>query len=190
MTDEETSLDKPIVLPEVSLVLGYKVICADPKCGRVGFEPSEEDAEAKRQTHLDAHLKHEKSMREKLAALLGDEEIGESGPMPSLNCPSSLCKAPLGFAHVADCDVAVCLSTGAQRKMRDHVPANDPAHECGNDVWTGYYSGEPEALTYGVPVRVLKTLGVWDEATLRWVLPEGWEKAMHERNLGPKIQGM
>lgn len=191
MDDEDYILDKPIVLPEVTLVQGFKVICSDPKCEpRVGFEPTEAQAEEKKRIHLEAHRKHEESMRARLAELTMEEDGTDVGPLPGLHCPSSLCHVAVGFPHTQQCDIAVCLSTGAQRVMRDHIPANDPSHECGNDVWTGFYSGEREALGYGVPLRVLKSLGYWDEAKLQWVLREDWEKEMHNRGLGPRISGM
>jgi hypothetical protein len=190
MYDEDFTMEKPIVLPDVSIVRGYKVICSEEKCnGRISFEPTMEQAEEKRVIHIEAHRKHEEAMREKLADLLGDSE-GAEGSLPGLHCPSSLCHTAVGFPHTAQCDIAVCLSTGMQRLIRDHVPVNDPSHECGNDVWTGYYPGEREALAYGVPMKVLKTFGQWNEAALQWELKSGWEEAMHARGMGPKISGV
>lgn len=182
MTDENS---KPIKLPRIELVHGFEIHCDNPRCGPIGFEKKRIVAEAKRAKHLKYHQDHEELMRKHLESLQeAQDEAATSGVvlLPKLHCPT--CYSAIGEPHTDVCDIARCLSTGAQRRLRSHIPAletgegniDDPHHNCGLDVWTGYYPGEREAAVYGVPTDVLKRYGYWSATKVAWVLDEGWEE--------------
>jgi hypothetical protein len=178
---------------EVTVVPGFMVGCADVRCGvdgQVKFFTDVHEAEKYRTDHIDVHRQH----AERIKAILGEYKTDDNGSVvgasPGLFC--SGCSATIGEEHGPYCDVARCLPTGAQRAYRDHVIMNGGIpenHDCGKDIWTGYYPGEKEAAEYGVPVMVLKELGRWDADKLAWVMDEGWEQRMQERGLGPAISG-
>lgn len=98
------------------------------------------------------------------------------------HCPDEDCRVPIGTSHLADCRVAICVSTGQQRILHadDHhvfgeLPRNPhggldlaaldsmdsllvdvaggSVHVCGEDVWTGRRHGTVEAAAYGLFVR-------------------------------------
>lgn len=180
-----------IVIPTVVLVHGYRIDCADGRCGTIGFETDETKAQQQVDRHKGVHRAHEEQVRAYAAEIQAANGDADK-PLPDIHLTCPRCMAAIGAAHDARCDVARCLDNGGQRALREHVFFNGGKaedHTCGHDVWTGYYPGEKEAAEYGVPVMVLKELGSWDKATLRWVLPEGWEQTMHERGLGPKMSG-
>lgn len=90
-------------------------------------------------------------------------------------CPD--CAVAVGEAHIYDecdggCDVARCLVTGLQRLMCDLD------HDCGRDVWTGWWPGlvDCERLGWmlgpGFPdLNRLYTETTWDPARCAWVKP-------------------
>lgn len=188
-----------IPIPKVTLVKGWRVDCPDGKCGTIGFHEKREDAVREQTRHEELHSEHEKSICEKVADVL-EVNADPDKPLPDvhLTCPGRGCGVMIGRPHTKVCDVAQCLSTGAQRAFREHVPPlptgegdiDDPHHTCGESLWTGYYPGEKEAAEYGVPVMVLKALGRWDQATARWTMDEGWEQRMQEQGLGPAISNL
>jgi hypothetical protein len=82
------------------------------------------------------------------------------------NCQD--CGAHPGDPHDEDCDTARCLRTGQQRIMcgfrpvmvpgefpalsepLDVVPdAPHPGEDCGQDIWTGQWPGEADAIRLG-----------------------------------------
>lgn len=132
---------------------------------------------------------HEKAVLDKLKELGAQAEKGESTPADvKLRCPT--CKADIGRMHDAACDVARCLSTGAQRAFDEHKIRDgkiEENHKCGRDVWTGYFPGEREAAQYGVPIMVLKEVGKWDEQEVAWVMPDNYQEIIQEKGLGPRI---
>lgn len=89
-------------------------------------------------------------------------------------CPD--CDVAVGEAHIDDevdggCDVARCLVTGLQRLMCDLD------HDCGADVWTGWWPGllECERLGWmlgpGFPdLNRLYTEARWDAERRAWVV--------------------
>lgn len=183
--------DEPkLVLPEVTLVSGFEIRCAHANCGRIGFEKKRAKAEEIKAIHTRSHEEHEKSIREHLKALQGEEaDLARQGITltPQLHCPT--CIAGIGDVHPVECDVARCLVTGGQRLLRAHKD-DDPrikedgyAHLCGEDIWTGYYPGEREASRYGVPLDTLKREGHWDAQRMEWVLPEDWAQKIVERQM-------
>lgn len=64
-------------------------------------------------------------------------------------CPD--CGAGINVKHDASCDVARCLATGRQRIGCEFgsVFGGDEDHDCGRDVWTGYWPGEVDAARLG-----------------------------------------
>lgn len=88
-------------------------------------------------------------------------------------CPD--CAVAVGEPHEYDeydggCDVARCLVTGLQRLMCDLD------HDCGRDVWTGWWPGlvDCEQLGWmigpGLPdLNRLYTEATWDPARCLWV---------------------
>ncbi|PXY18287.1 hypothetical protein [Prauserella flavalba] len=90
-------------------------------------------------------------------------------------CPD--CDVEVGEAHIYDevdggCDVARCLVTGYQRLMCDLD------HDCGRDVWTGWWPGQIDCerlgwmLGPGFPdLNRLYTEGIWDAERCAWVKP-------------------
>ena len=66
------------------------------------------------------------------------------------------CGALPGEAHEDGCDVARCLWTGMQRLSCSEFGWTDPpegepgpAHDCGQDVWTGTWPGEADCIRLG-----------------------------------------
>jgi hypothetical protein len=179
-----------LAIPEVEVVSGFQIRCGHPNCGVIGFEKKRVAAEEKKAMHRRSHEEHEKSIREHLKAIQGEEnDLAVLGiPLtPQLHCPA--CLVGIGDAHPVACDVARCLVTGGQRRLRSHV-TDDPrhqeegyVHQCGADIWTGYYPGEREASKYGVPLDTLKREGHWDAEKWEWVLPDDWAEKVVERQM-------
>ena len=74
--------------------------------------------------------------------------------MPDRSCQD--CGAVPGTAHLDGCDTARCLSTGHQRLSCPEFGWTDPpvgvpgpAHDCGQDIWTGQWPGEADAIRLG-----------------------------------------
>ena len=74
--------------------------------------------------------------------------------MPDRSCQD--CGAVPGTAHLDGCDTARCLSTGHQRLSCPEFGWSDPpagvpgpAHDCGQDVWTGQWPGSADAARLG-----------------------------------------
>lgn len=127
-------------------------------------------------------------------------------------CPD--CGVAAGAPHEGGCDVARCLWTGRQRiqcdfgllamccaVLRDngneslayelgaHYELDDPDHNCGQDVWTGHWPGELDAVERGLwcywgppwipcgpehpdarpDLNRLTTEGRWDREVQKWV---------------------
>jgi hypothetical protein len=59
-------------------------------------------------------------------------------------CPD--CAVEIGEGHLYDCDVARCLFDGSQRLIC-RMWGTD--HDCGQDVWTGYWPGILECQKFG-----------------------------------------
>ena len=61
-------------------------------------------------------------------------------------CPD--CAVQPGEEHLDGCDVARCLATGHQRLScdREHERAD---LDCGQDVWTGQWPGDDDAIRLG-----------------------------------------
>ncbi len=68
-------------------------------------------------------------------------------------CPDPNCKATLGTRHTPDCSKALCLETGAQRKLHLEA-ASHLDHDCGQQAWTGYPPGAVEAAAHDLFVRL------------------------------------
>lgn len=128
--------------------------------------------------------------------------------------PCRDCGVAVGLPHETGCVVARCLWTGQQRiqcdgglaaecckALRDsdhadladelayHLSLDDPDHDCGEDVWTGVWPGDADAIAMNVWVRwgppwiacrgdhpdarpdlnALTTVGRWDREQKRWV---------------------
>lgn len=183
MTDEPPQ-DRDLVLPTVALVHGYMVTCSNENCGRLKFIDDESEARRYGEDHRSAHRAHEQKMRDMLAD--GEDMDIPNAPRVGLHCPT--CRAVVGEEHQPTCDVARCLDNGGIRALRDHMIMNGGItenHDCGHDVWTGYYPGEKEAAFYGVTKTVLLKLGRWDRRKCSWVLDEGYEQKMLEQGLAP-----
>lgn len=170
-------------LPKVELTSGFEVRCDHPTCGRIGFEHKRAKAEQLKNKHEDIHIEHELKIKKLLAnqaKSVADEDMPDF-VLPELRCPT--CLAGIGFSHLATCDVARCLPTGAQRLFREHIPTGPEGenHNCGMDIWTGYYPGEKEATEYGVPMDTLKREGHWDAEKVRWILPDDWAEKLQAR---------
>ena len=83
-------------------------------------------------------------------------------------CPD--CAVAVGEPHFRECDLARCLETGLQRCTDEH--------DCGRDVWTGWWPGllDCEQLGWmigpGLPdLNRLYTEATWDPARCAWVQP-------------------
>lgn len=84
-------------------------------------------------------------------------------------CPDEDCQVPIGARHQPDCGVAICVSTGHQRRLHD-LGAPRPAidlgdgivdvHICGEDRWAGIPRGAVEAAAAG--------LFVYPDTDSRW----------------------
>lgn len=94
------------------------------------------------------------------------------------------CGVRPGKPHEDGCDVARCLRTGYQR-----LSCSEP-HDCGQDIWTGQWPGEADAIRLGWYAKLtghgwvrcgagdpdgrpdLNRLSAmtarWDRKTLRW----------------------
>jgi hypothetical protein len=84
-------------------------------------------------------------------------------------CPDQDCNVPIGTEHQPGCGVAVCVSTGHQRRL--HLdgcrrPLVDlgtlvDVHLCGDTVWTGQMPGAVEAAAAGLFVYRDEPDGPW-----------------------------
>lgn len=71
-----------------------------------------------------------------------------------IGCPE--CGVAPGRPHAVDCDIARCLYHGGQRWR-----CQPGWHDCGQDVWTGQWPGEADAIALGLWSRWLPT-GRWE----------------------------
>lgn len=171
---------------KVKLQKGFQVVCPNPQCGPIGFFKKRDMAEALQAKHEERHEEHEKRL-----ASLGmprEVEVKEEAAQVKLNCPG--CGVMIGSAHLIQCDVARCMVNGGQRRLEAHKSKLELKHNCGHDIWTGYYPGEKEASDYGVPLNVLKEIGSWDKDKKRWTMPDDYQQRIVDAGLGPQISGV
>lgn len=126
------------------------------------------------------------------------------------------CRVRPGEPHQDGCDVARCMWTGTQRlqcvgglaaeccrvlrdaghggladELAHYLDLDDPAHNCGEDIWTGVWPGKEDAAAlgwysyFGPPwtrcspdhplaspdLNRLATEARWDREAKRWVAP-------------------
>lgn len=97
--------------------------------------------------------------------------------------PCHDCGARVGMPHEDGCDVARCMWSGGQRL------SCLMSHDCGEDVWTGQWPGEAEAVEMGLwccwgppwiecepghpgarpDLNRVAIVGRWDRDRKRWV---------------------
>jgi hypothetical protein len=180
----------------VEIIHGYWLKCSDQRCPPGKFTEDKDEAQSLADEHQKMHEDHAAAVAKYMKEVVEDAEtIVPQG----INCPT--CHVPIGQVHAQNCDVARCLSTGEQRALMDHIPAEDSvsvyeggnkirdetSHFCGEDVWTGFMPGEKEAQTYGVPINILKGFGRWDKDRFCWVMDDESFARMRAEGYGPSI---